>query len=328
MPSTCDASATEHAVAEALLAAGSVVVCAHVNPDGDAVGAVLALTLALREAGVNAVPTLADAHEAPATYSFLEGFDLYRPCVELEAPQVFVALDTPTWARLGAAEALARSAGTVVVIDHHGDDACYGSLNFVDADAASTASIVWRLLPALGVSPTPGIAAACYVALMTDTGRFSYSNATPRALRDAADMIEAGVDARRLFTKVYESRTAPALALLGRVLSRVTLANHGRVVYSWIATNDLAETGALAEETENLVDVVRQTGRVDAVVIFKEEVDGTKISLRAKCPTLDIGAIARSFGGGGHFAAAGATLDLPLDDAIATVLAALPGGAA
>lgn len=328
MPSNCDAPATEHAVAEALLAAGSVVICAHVNPDGDAVGAVLALTLALRQAGVSAVPTLADEHDAPTTYSFLEGFDLYRPCAELEAPEVFVALDTPTWARLGAAEPLARSAGTIIVIDHHGDDACYGSLNLVDPDAASTASIVWRLLPPLKVAATPAIAAACYVALMTDTGRFSYGNATPRALRDAADMIETGVDARRLFTKVYESRTAPALALLGRVLSRVTLANQGRVVYSWIAANDLAETGALSEETENLVDVVRQTGRVDAVVIFKEEADGTKVSLRAKCTTLDIGAVARAFGGGGHFAAAGATLDLPLEEAIPTVLAALPGGAA
>ena len=328
MTSNCEEAGAERAVAEALLADGTVVVCAHVNPDGDAVGAVLALTLALRQAGVNAVATLADAHEAPATYSFLEGFDLYRPGAELDAPDVFVALDTPSWARLGAAEPLARSAGRVIVIDHHGDDACYGALNLVDPDAASTASIVWRLLPSLGVAPTPDIAAACYVALMTDTGRFSYSNTTPRALRDAADMIEAGVDARRLFTKVYESRTAPALALLGRVLGRVTLANKGRVVYSWIAANDLAETGALPEETENLVDVVRQTGRVDAVVIFKEEGDGTKVSLRAKCPTLDIGAVARSFGGGGHFAAAGATLDLVLDDAITAVLAALPGGAA
>ncbi len=328
MTTSSDAVSVERAVAQALRAARSVVVCAHVNPDGDAVGAVLALTLALREAGVNVVPTLADAHDAPATYRFLEGFDLYRPCAELDAPDVFVALDTPTWARLGDAETLARSAGAVVVVDHHSDDACFGSLNLVDSAAASTASIVWRLLPVLGVAPTPAIAAACYVALMTDTGRFSYSNTTPRALRDAADMIEVGVDARSLYSKVYESRTAPALALLGRVLSRITIANNGRVVYSWIAANDLAETGALAEETENVVDIVRQTGRVDAVVIFKEEGGTTKVSLRAKCPTLDVGAIARSFGGGGHVAAAGATVDLPLQDAIATVLRVLPGGAA
>ncbi|HEY5549254.1 MAG TPA: DHH family phosphoesterase [Coriobacteriia bacterium] len=323
-----DAITTERTVAEALLGAGSVVVCAHVNPDGDAVGSVLALTLALRQIGIEAVPTLADAHEAPSTYSFLEGFEFYRPSSELTPPDVFVALDTPTWARLGTAEPLARAAGRVIVIDHHSDDACFGALNLVDADASSTASIVWRLLPELGAEATPAIAAASYAALMTDTGRFSYGNTTPRALRDAADMIEAGANARRSYTKVYESRTPPALALLGRVLSRITLANKNRVVYSWITDTDLAETGALPEETENIVDIVRQTGRVDAVVVFKQETAGVKVSLRAKCPTLDVGAIARSFGGGGHFAAAGATLSVPLDDAIAEVLALLPGGAA
>ncbi len=322
------ASATERAVADTLLAARSVVVCAHVNPDGDAVGAALALTIALRIAGVDATPTLADAHHAPATYSFLSGFDSYRPAAKLEAPEVFVALDTPAWRRLGVAEKLAHSSGSVIVIDHHADAACYGTLNLVNSHSASTGSMVWRLLPALGVVPTPEIADACYVALMTDTGRFSYSNATPRALRDAAEMIEAGADAHRLYTLVYESRTAPALALLGRVLSRVTLANDDRVVYSWITDDDLKETGALPEETENLVDIVRQTGNVDAVVIFKEEHGVVKISLRAKSRDLDVGAIARSFGGGGHFAAAGATLEMPLDDAVRAILAVLPGAAA
>jgi phosphoesterase RecJ-like protein len=322
------ASATERAVADALLAARSVVICSHVNPDGDAVGAALALMLALRTAGVDATPTLADAHHAPATYSFLSGFDSYRPAAELQTPDVFVSLDAPAWARLGVAEALAHASESVIVIDHHADAASYGTLNLVNPHAASTGSMVWKLLPALGVVPTLAIADACYVALMTDTGRFSYSNATPRALRDAAEMIEAGADAHRLYTLVYESRTAPALALLGRVLSRVTLANDDRVVYSWITADDLKETGALPEETENLVDIVRQTGNVDAVVIFKEESDAVKISLRAKSRDLDVGAIARSFGGGGHFAAAGATLEMPLDDAVRAVLAVLPGSAA
>ncbi len=321
-------SPTERAVADALSAARSVVLCAHVNPDGDAVGATLALTLALRSAGVDATPTLADSHHAPATYSFLDGFDSYRPAAGLETPDVFVALDTPAWGRLGVAESLARSSASVVVIDHHADAACYGTLNLVNPHAASTGSIVWRLLPVLGVVPTPAIADACYVALMTDTGRFSYSNSTPRALRDAAEMIETGADAHRLYTLVYESRTGPALALLGRVLSRVTLANDDRVVYSWVTADDLKETGALPEETENLVDIVRQTGNVDAVVVFKEEHDCVKISLRAKSRDLDVGAIARAFGGGGHFAAAGATLEMPLDDAVRTILAALPGSAA
>jgi bifunctional oligoribonuclease and PAP phosphatase NrnA len=323
-----DAAATDAQVAEALLEARTVVVCAHVTPDGDAVGAVLGLTLALRAAGIDAVPTLADDHAVPTTYAFLTGADLYRPASELEAPDVFVALDTPNWGRLGVAEPLAHSAKQVVVIDHHADDASYGALNLVDATAASAASIVWRLLPLLGVVPDEPIAAACYVALMTDTGRFSYANTTPRALRDAAEMIEAGAGARRIYTRVYESRSAAALALLGRVLSRITLANGRRVAYSWMNEADLAETGARAEDTENIVDVVRQTGRVDAVVFFKEQPDAVKVSLRAKCPTLDVGLVAREFGGGGHFGAAGAALSLGLPEAISTVLAKLPGGAA
>lgn len=324
----CDATATEAQVAEALLSAGSVLVCGHVHPDGDAVGSVLALTLALRSAGVQAVPTLADDHDAPVTYRFLAGFELYRRATELDAPEVFVALDTPSWARLGNAESLARSAGRVIVIDHHGDDACYGALNLVDPHAPSTASIIWRLLPHLGVEPTSEIAAACYTALMTDTGRFSYGNTTSDALREAADMVDLGADPFRVYSKVYESRTPGSLNLLGRVLARITAANSGRVAYSWMTDDDLAETGALAEDTENIVDVVRQSRGVDAVVFFKAGADGVKVSLRAKCPTLDVGSIARGFGGGGHFAAAGATLQLSLDEAIAATLALLPGGAA
>jgi phosphoesterase RecJ-like protein len=324
----CDAAASDSEVAAALLAAGTVVVGAHVTPDGDAVGSVLALTLALRAAGVDAVATLADDHAVPSTYAFLHGCDLYRQASTLPAPDVFVALDTPSWDRLGISEPLARSARQVVVIDHHSDDACYGHLNLVDSSAASSGSIVWRLLPLLGVTPDRAMAAAAYVALMTDTGRFSYGNTTPRALRDAADMIEAGADANAAYSRVYESRSAGALALLGRVLARITLANKGRVAYSWMTDADLSETGARAEDTENIVDVVRQTERVDAVVFFKEQSDTVKVSLRAKCPTLDIAAIARGFGGGGHFAAAGASVDGPLDVAVAAVLAKLPGGAA
>lgn len=321
-------SGDERAAVDALLAAGSVVVCAHVSPDGDAVGSVIGAVHALRRRGIDAVPTLAEDRTGPATYAFLPGFDEYRPAASLEAPDVFLALDAPTFERLGAAEPLARAARTVVVIDHHPDNARFGGVNVVDAAAPSTGSILWRLLPALGVTPDEEIAANLYTALMTDTGRFSYSNTTAEALRVAAAMIEAGADPAELYRKVYESRSAASLALLGRTLSRITLANRNRIVYSWVTGQDLSETGALPEETENLVDAVRQTGGVDAVVIFKEDHDGVKVSLRAKCPTLDVGAIARSFGGGGHFAAAGATLGLPLDDAINAVLHVLPGASA
>jgi len=320
-----DLTPHETAVVEALREARSVVVCAHVDPDGDAVGSVLAAALALRGLGVDAAATLADDRDGPVTYSCLPGFELLRPASELTAPDVFLALDTPTYERLGAAEPLARSAGRVLVIDHHPDNARFGDINVVDGAASSTGSILWRLLPALGVVPTPAIASDCFAAVMTDTGRFSYSNTTPDTLRDAAAMIEAGADPAELYRLIYEARSAASLALLGRTLSRIKLANGGRAAYAWITETDLEETGALPEETENLVDAVRQTAGVDAVAFFKLNADGVKVSLRAKCPTLDVSSVAHAFGGGGHAGAAGATIHLPLDEAIAAVLALLPG---
>jgi phosphoesterase RecJ-like protein len=321
-------SATAAAIASALRAARSVVVCGHVTPDGDAVGSVLGLALALRMAGVPVVPTLADHHAAPSTYAFLDGFDAYRPARELEAPDVFIALDTPTWRRLGVAEDLARAASALVVIDHHPDGEDFGTLRLVDTAAASTGSLVWRLLPALGVTPDAAVASACYAALLTDTGRFSYGNTTARALRDAAEMVEAGAEAAAIYARIYETKSAASLALLGRVLSRVTLANGARVAYSWMTDEDLTETGALGEDTENLIDTVRQIGGVEAVAFFRRQRDSIKISLRAKRPGLDVAAVAKDFGGGGHAAAAGGAAALPMESAIEAVLARLPGGAA
>lgn len=323
-----DLPAVDAAVAAALLGSSRAIVCAHVTPDGDAVGAVLALTMALRGLGIDAQATLADHRAAPSSYAFLDGFGLYRPAADLEPADVFVALDTPSFSRLGVAAPLARAARTLVVIDHHADNESFGTIDLVDTSAASACSIVWRLLRVLGVTPDTAIASACYAGLMTDTGRFSYGNTTPSALRDAAAMIEAGANARAIYTRIYESRSAASLALLGRVLSRVTVANGGRVAYSWMTDADLSETGALAEDTENIVDVVRQVGAVDAVVFFKEQHDAVKVSLRAKCPTLDVAAVAHRFGGGGHTAAAGAAAPLPLESAIEAVLALLPGASA
>ncbi|HEY5506632.1 MAG TPA: DHH family phosphoesterase [Coriobacteriia bacterium] len=324
-PGVPEAGTSAAAVATALLGSRRVAVCGHVTPDGDAVGSVLALTLALRSVGVPALPVLADHHAGPVTYRFLPGFELYEIADTLDPVDVFVALDTPSWRRLGAAERLARDAATVVVIDHHADNEHFGTLNLVDSSAASASSLVWSLLPALGVQPDEAIATACYTGLVTDTGRFSYGNTTPTALRDAADMIRAGAQAQRVYARVYESRTPASLTLLGRVLSRITIANDGRVAYSWMTDDDLHETGAVPEDTENIVDAVRQVGGVDAVVFFKVQHDQVKVSLRAKCPTLDVAAVAHDFGGGGHTAAAGAAAPLPLESAIEAVLARLPG---
>lgn len=310
--------------AQTLASASSAIVCGHVDPDGDAVGSVLGLTLVLRSLGIEAHPVLADDSGSPETYAFLPGFHALRPASELQSAHLFIALDTPNFARLGPAEDAARAAGTRLVIDHHPDNAFFGDVNLVDASAAAAGQIVWRLLPLLDLAPDTDIALCLYVAMLTDTGRFQYSNANAGVLRDAAAMVDHGIDMHAVSERVYENQSLGHLAIVGCVKHRVTLANDGHVAYSWVTDADFTQMGAAPETTENLVDAIRVLGGVDSVFLVKET-DGTcKVSLRGKGGA-DVGSIARRLGGGGHAAAAGFTYMGGRQELLAELLALLPG---
>jgi phosphoesterase RecJ-like protein len=311
--------------ARALAAASSVVVCAHVDPDGDAIGSTLGLTHVLRRLGISAIPALAEDRGAPETYAFLPGFPLLRYASQLEAPRVLVALDTPNLERLGDALALAEKADTTIVLDHHPDNTSYGEVNLVDPGAAAVGQIVWRLLPMLGLPPDADIASCLYVALLTDTGRFQYSNSNAAVLRDAAAMIDVGLDVHEVYERVYENQTLGHMEIVGRVKSRVKLVNGGRVAYSWVTDEDFAETGAAHETTENLVDTIRVIGGPDVVFLAKIAGPTCRVSLRAKGHG-DVGGVARHFGGGGHVAAAGFAFDCDLAELLERLLPLLPGG--
>lgn len=315
-----------HHAAVALRKAESVVVCAHVRPDGDALGSVLGLTLALRQAGIPAIPTLADDREASATYDWLPGFALFTRARDLEVPQVFVALDTPVPDRLGVAASLAFGAETVIVIDHHIDATEYGHIHIIEREAAATGQLVWRLCDALDIRPSLEVAMCCYTALITDTGRFQYQNTTSAALRDAADMLDAGVDAADVSRRVYQNRSVASLALEAKAMSRLTIANDGAVAYAWVTDEDFTITGALAEEAEHLPDAVRVVGGVEVAVLMRQRGDEVRVNLRAKT-TADVGAVARHFGGGGHRAAAGFTYeDGTMESLLDRLLPLLPAG--
>lgn len=312
--------AYHHAIV-ALRKAASVVVCAHVKPDGDAMGSVLALTLALRDAGIPAVPTLADDQAAPATYAFLPGFGLFVPASALEAPDVFVALDTPDPSRLGVAQTLCASAGTVVVIDHHPDAKPYGAIDVLDSTAAASAELVWGLVRELGTPPSADVALCCYTGLATDTGRFAYDNTTAETFRVAAELVDAGVDPSSTARLLYQDRSAAALALEARVLARLALANHGHVAHSFVTGADFTETGARREEGELLPDAIRALGGVDVALLVGERDGELRVNLRAKTG-FDVGTVARTFGGGGHRAASGFTW--PDTDRVALLARLLP----
>jgi phosphoesterase RecJ-like protein len=313
-----------HRAAVYLRHAQSVVVCAHVNPDGDAVASTLGLTLALRESGIPAVPTLADSRPAPVGYAFLPGYDLFVGHDDLNAPDLFVALDTPNPDRLGQALGLFEAAENTIVIDHHPDNQEFGDVDVVDPRMAATGQMLLRLIERLDTPLSPEVATCLYVALMTDTGRFQFTNTTPEALRDAATLVEAGASPGELAQAVYHSRRREALELESRVLSRLTLANEGRVAYTHVARSDYTETGARPDETENLVDLVRALEGIDVAMLLRVRDGEVRGNLRSKT-TFDVGEVARRFDGGGHRAAAGFTLKGTLDEVLPRVLRELPG---
>lgn len=315
-----------HHAAVALRRASSVVLCAHVRPDGDAIGSTLALTLALREIGINAVPTLADDRDAPSTYQWLPGSALYVAASDLEPPDLFVALDTPNMSRLGVAEGLAERAKKLLVIDHHPDATEYGDVHVLYPNAAATGQLVWKLVEALDVKRSLDVATCCYTALLTDTGRFSYQNTTAESLRDAADMIDIGVNPSEIARITYQTRTEASLALEARAMSRLSCVNNGLVAYTWVDDADFEETGARPEEAEHLPEAIRVVDTIEVALLLRQRGTEVRGNLRAKT-TFDVGAVARKLGGGGHAPAAGFTVcDSTVDEVVQRILPMLPGG--
>lgn len=299
---------------DALKDARSVVLACHVNPDGDALGSLLGMSLALRSLGKETYPTWgSDPVATPPSLMFMPGADSLVQYSELpDESDLFVALDCGAAHRLGDLEKLALASDPLINIDHHPGNDEFGTLNVVVDFASSTAEIVAFLLKDAGVIFDHDIATCLYTGLVTDTGRFQYGNSSPETLRLAASLLSYGVQAPQIALEVFESAPFTYLKLLGRVLERATLFSEHRFVYSWITRKDLKETGVGADETDLLIDALRATRDADVAAIFKEQKDGNyRVSLRSKSapthPPVSVGEIARAHGGGGHELAAGYT---------------------
>ena len=301
------------AVADAIRGHDRFLVTTHENPDGDALGSLLGITLGLRDLGKDAVMFLSGDVPLPAEYRFMPLDDVLRGLPPADtADRVVLAVDCANDSRLGAAAGTLLKAPLVINVDHHHDNTRFGQINCVVADASSTGEIMRDLLGELGVALTAEIAEPLYVAVVTDTGRFMYSNTTPRAHRVAAELIEAGVDVQRVFRAVYESVQFPKLKLLARALERAQLYDGGRIVVSWLRAADFAEVGAEEPFSEGIIDFLRAVEGSELAVLIREpprsrpEAPRHRISLRSNVDGLDVSAIARASGkGGGHVRAAG-----------------------
>ncbi len=315
------------AVVEALRDRERFVVTTHDNPDGDALGSLLAMHLALTDLGKDAVMVLGGDAPLPGEYAFLdlEGQGVLRGAPTDVADRALVALDCAQESRI-MEPALVAAAPFTIDIDHHHDNTRFGDVNLVVEDASSTGEVLADVFRSLRVPLTPSIAEALYTAIVTDTGRFQYSNTTPKALRLAAELVEAGADVGKVFVEVYESTPFPKLKLLARALERATPLVGGRVVVSELLREDFAAAGAEEPYSEGVIDHLRAVDGAELVALIRELPEGApslrKGSLRSQPDGVDVSAIARGFGGGGHKRAAGFSTDLGMDEITEKIVAA------
>ena len=306
------------AVAEALRSNDRFIVTTHENPDGDALGSLLAMTFALRELGKDADMYLFGEVPIPNEYEFMDFAGIVRGPNPDSSGQVVVALDCANERRLGPEMALLEKAQLVVDIDHHHDNTRFGKVNLIVGHASSTGEILADVFRELGVSLTPQIAEALYIAVVTDTGRFQYANTTAKALRLAAELVEAGADVHRVFQGVYENVAFAKLKLVARALENAEVFEGGRVVVSHLEREDFEHAGAEEPYSEGIIDYLRAVEGTELAALIREPPTANgpthRISLRTTEADLDVSAIARKSGGGGHRQAAGFSSEASIEE--------------
>jgi bifunctional oligoribonuclease and PAP phosphatase NrnA len=308
------ATGHEEVLAE-LRGSDKLLLTTHENPDGDALGSLLAMHWILEQLGKDSRMFMSE-EEFPLPWEYrLWTFEpvVGTPPADV-AERTIVFLDCGNIDRMPV-DFLQADGLHILNIDHHHDNTRFGTVNLVVPEASCTAEIVWRLAKDLGADITPRVADALYTGLVTDTGKFMYENTTPEAHRMAAELIEAGVDPHEVYRRLYEDLPFRRLLLLQRALSRVERHDEGGITISRLTKQDYEETGAQENDSEGVVDHLRAVEGTAVAVLVRDLLSDDrqgmrKVSLRATDGRVDVSRIAREFGGGGHPQAAGFTTGL------------------
>jgi len=293
---------------------------AHEGPDGDALGSLLGMHYLLTQLGKDSVMFLAAKEfPLPIEYRFLPLEEVFHEPPADMADRAIVFLDCGNIDRMPV-DFLSEQGHFKINIDHHHDNTLFGDVNLVEVDASCTAEIVYELAILLGAEVTPEMAAALYVGLVTDTGKFMYESTNARTHRIAADLIEAGVDVDETYRRLYEHVPLEKLRLLSRALEGIRHYCDGRLVLAYITAADYEASGAGEEMTEGIIDHLRSVEGARVAALIRELGDrgqaARKVSLRSGDGEVDVSAIARLHGGGGHKRAAGFSTDLELEQLV------------
>jgi phosphoesterase RecJ-like protein len=286
----------------------------HVSPDGDALGSMLALGIALRDSGKTVLASWgSEPFEVPASYNELPGLDLLVPSDQLPAaPDLLVTFDTGSEDRLGSLADRVDAAKQVLVLDHHRTNSRFGTVNLVDESAAATAVVVVELLDRLGLDLTAQVAAPVYTGLITDTGSFKYAATTPSVHELAARLLATGIQHERISRHIWDTAPFAYVQLLGAVCGRAELEPSAvgglGLVWTTVTADDLERFGLALSDVEGVIDSVRVAQEAEVAAVLKTDpADGLlKVSTRSK-GAVDVGAVCESLGGGGHRFAAGFT---------------------
>ena len=309
-------SELQTAIREHLSAAQCVLITSHIRPDGDAIGSALALGLALQNTGKTVQMVLADG--IPSGFKHLPGSEQIRTRAEGEF-DLIITVDCSDLQRVGAALDGYRQPD--IVIDHHLTTEAFGILNLIEPEAVATASVLTRHMPDWGLKFTPTIAANLITGLVTDTLGFRTSNTTPEALRQAATLIEVGVDMSTLYFRGLVRRTFPAAKYWGAGLT--SLQRSDGIIWATMTLEARKAAGYTGNDDADLINVVSSIDGANVAIMFVEQnATKTKISWRGLTPQIDVSRIARQFNGGGHRAASGAEITGGLAEVQEKVLAA------
>ncbi len=306
-------------------------IVAHFRPDGDAIGSTVALGLTLRAMGKRV--RLYNEDVVPPSYAFLSGSELIEP-IPASCPEemtLLISLDCGAWKRLGdrAIEvfSIAREGAErpyLVNFDHHVSNECYGQLNVIHPSSAATCCMLYELFERMGVVLRADIATALYMGISTDTGSFQYGSTTPAVMRMGAHLLECGVDVAEVNRLLYQETALSTLMVNREVLNNMIIEQDGLLSHYSLDAETKARLALSSDDSKDLVEIIRVIRGVKASIIFEDLEDGRiRMSLRSKDSRLNVGALAESYGGGGHYMAAGIRMRGTLEECRERVLMGL-----
>ena len=297
-----------------LSTADKVVLFPHVNPDGDATGSCVALCLALREQGVDCTVC---SGKTPDYIDFLNT-EFFTDDKQTGNPDICVAVDCSEDHRMDSRAAAFHKGNRKYCIDHHENDTGFGDRYYIDKDASATCTIIYGMLKEAGVKLSKDVANAIYTGISTDTGNFKHSNTDPKSHRIAADLLEQGVDHVQIMTALYQNRSMKKVICESRAIDKAMIFAEGKGIISYLSSAEMLEMDARKEDADEIIDKLRDIAGVEMAAYLEEREDGVKISMRAKTDS-NVADICKSFGGGGHIKAAGATVKMSMEDAFTAV---------